>query len=328
MRPTPETATVSVANSAGVATITGRHTYRVSGTFTARVLAADSISDALGEVQVTVGKGPIPPPSPAATTLAAGSSVPGSTVVVRGNGFAPGEKVTIALGSGPVSRAAISAGKAAGTAGSVATADAAGAVTASVVVPEAAGDGLYGVTLRGATSRAVAADTVTVAAPQPARVYHPQALLSSDAGPRGQLVRADANSFAAGEWVMVSFDGVRIGAVQANADGVVTDLRLTVPTDAKAGRHTITFAGGSSAATAALRYTVLSDAEVAGRESAPAGAPATRRGTDLGVRDPERRGPARWIAGPAGRCLLTTAAGTTDLARGYLAINCRSEPYR
>ena len=271
MRPTPETATVSVANSAGVATITGRHTYRVSGTFTARVLAADSISDALGEVQVTVGKGPIRPPSPAATTLAAGSSVPGSTVVVRGNGFAPGERVTITLGSGPSS----GAGE---TAGSVATADAAGAVTASIVVPKAAGDGLYGVTLRGATSRAVAADTVTVAAQQPARVYHPQALLSSDAGPRGQLVRADANSFAAGEWVMVSFDGVRIDAVQANADGVVTALRLTVPTDAKAGRHTITFAGGSSAATAALRYTVLADAEVAGRESAPAGAPATRQG--------------------------------------------------
>jgi hypothetical protein len=249
-------AQVSATDANGVATIRGSHSYRTVGEYSVHLVAADHATDAVTPLHITVGKGA--PPAPSARS-ASDSSRPGRALTVRGNGFRPGESVTVALGSGPVSRQQIATGQDAASASKTVKADANGSVDVDLTVPSAAQEGLYAVTMRGSASESVATDTVTVARPEPARVYHPQALVSSDAGLRGQLLRTDANSFAANEWVTVSFDAAVIGRVRANNDGVITDLRVTVPTDAKAGRHRITFSGGSSGASTERRYTVLAD---------------------------------------------------------------------
>jgi hypothetical protein len=239
-----------------VSTISGHHAYQADGSYTVHLLAADQSSDAGAVLQVTVGSAPAPAPT---VLPMVDTTQPGHAITVRGNGFVAGETVTVALGSGPVSRQQIAAGAAGATASKSVKADANGAVTAAVSVPAGAVEGLYAVTLRGSSSKSVATDTVTVAQPEQATTYHPQALVSSDAGFRGQVLRTDANSFAPNEWVTVGFDDTVIGRVRANNDGVVTDLRVTVPVDAKAGAHRITFTGGSSAAVTERGYMVLAD---------------------------------------------------------------------
>lgn len=199
--------------------------------------------------------GPTTTAAPAKTGATASEAAAGTGSTVRGDGFAPGEKVTLRLAADAGSKA----GKAP-AATVTATANARGAVTATLPIPAGVQPGSYGVTLQGARTDEVGTAVVAVSETAVERTSVPQVLTSSTEGRAGQLIRWDANTFAPGEKVTVRVLGAGVdrvvGSATANADGVVTDQRLTIP-ELKAGSYRLQFTGATSGAVAASGYQVV-----------------------------------------------------------------------
>jgi hypothetical protein len=222
--------------------MSAQHTYAQEGTYTVHVTVWDTLSSSTQTFTVTVARA-ARQPSIAVATSTAGA---GDTITVNGNGFAAGEKVTVKLGTSPERSVTVAASSA-------------GAVHASIAMSQDVQPGLYSVTADGASSRTPATETVQVADQPEARTYQPEVMLSTADGPRGTAITVNGFGFAPNEVVTVNFgDGLATSTVHANADGVITNLNVSVPGVAKVGSTSITFAGARSATHVAQAFTVTS----------------------------------------------------------------------
>jgi hypothetical protein len=106
-------------------------------------------------------------------------------------------------------------------------------------------------------SAATAVTTTVASAERPAQpVYHPQVSLSVTSGPRGTAITVDGAGFAPNETVSGVLGGQAVPALQANADGVISDAIVSVPGPVSPGATGIALTGASSAATAEAPFTV------------------------------------------------------------------------
>ena len=128
------------------ATVKGSHTYAAAGTYRVSITANDGVRSATATTTITVTSPSAYTPSLSVPT---GTVRPGATISLSGAGFAPGEKVDLALG---------------GAAPLEVTTDGDGAFSASLTIPADAADGTYPIRAVGKTSRAEAAGQVVVAA--------------------------------------------------------------------------------------------------------------------------------------------------------------------
>jgi predicted alpha-1,2-mannosidase len=114
-------------------------------------------------------------------------------------------------------------------------------------------------TVTVAKSATASASSVTVQATEQAAppAYRPQLKLSVTAGPRGTAITVDGSGFAPNERVTGTFGaGLAATALQANADGVISDATVSVPGAAKPGPASVTLTGTRSAAKVELPFTV------------------------------------------------------------------------
>ena len=232
----PQDVTVDPAGA-----MSGQHTYAQEGTYTVHVTAWDTLSSSTETFTVTVARDGLQPTTAvsASATVAAGGAI-----TVDGSGFAAGEQVTVTLGTSPARSTTVAA-------------SAAGAVHASIATSGDAQSGRYSVTATGASSRTPATATVQVTGQPEGPTYQPQVALSTTSGPRGTPITIDGSGFAPNEALTISFgDGLALGTVHANGDGVISGATVSVPATATAGSTSITLAGANSLTRVALPFTV------------------------------------------------------------------------
>ncbi|MCO8271665.1 GH92 family glycosyl hydrolase [Actinoplanes sp. TRM 88003] len=180
-----------------------------------------------------------------------------------------GQEATVALGSSAAGvNARVQWGD--GTVPQDATVDAAGVISGKHTYAQ---PGTYkvhvtawdAVSSRTATSTvtvgpATASTAVTTTVPSVERpappAFHPQVSLSVTSGPRGTAITVDGTGFAPNETVSGVLAGQEVPALQANADGIITDAVVSVPGAAAAGTVAITLTGADSATKVELPFTV------------------------------------------------------------------------
>lgn len=136
------TGTVSSTGS-----ITGTHTYAASGTYRVTVTADDGTGSSAVVVTAQVAAAP-PVYKPSLSVSPSGALREGSVFVIRGKGYAPGERITLTVKGVQVVTKAV--------------ADRSGAFAAAGIVPRRLAAGSYPVSAKGATSAASATVQVRV----------------------------------------------------------------------------------------------------------------------------------------------------------------------
>ncbi|MGO1318048.1 MAG: GH92 family glycosyl hydrolase, partial [Cellulomonadaceae bacterium] len=201
--------------------VSGTHTYTEAGTYTVWVTVDDGVQSASASLQIVVeDDAPVYAPE---ITLGAEVVRPGGTVTVSGTGFAPGEAVTVTLGTNdPVTVEASEEG----------------AVSAELTVPADAADGEYPVVALGAVSQVEAGTSVRVEAEVPGPVATSVTLAASTespvAGETFQLTATVAPSDAAGQVEFLDGEQV-VGSAQVSGGTATADVRA-----ATSGAHSYT----------------------------------------------------------------------------------------
>jgi predicted alpha-1,2-mannosidase len=230
-------ATVTAGAGADPAVVSGGHTYANPGDYTVSVSVDDGLKSTAVTTTVHVDKAYQTVIDPIAGTF-----LPGADVTISGRGFAPGEQVTVTLGTTPATPVTT-------------TADASGAISATVTVPRETADATYTVTARGDTSQTDALTSIVVKA-EVVPTEDATLRLSTPAAERGATVVAYGEHFPAGATVTFTLhsDPIVLGTATANAEGVVTSP-LMVPAGAASGAHEIEASAGDVSVRVA--FTVL-----------------------------------------------------------------------
>lgn len=87
----------------------------------------------------------------------------------------------------------------------------------------------------------------------------PTLALSKDSGPPTTRISVSGTGFGATETVDLAFGGVDVAAVDTDANGALTGVRIRVPAGAKPGNHTFTARGRASDLVATARFLVQTD---------------------------------------------------------------------
>jgi len=229
----------TVTPGSGSATVSGGHSYAVPGDFTISTTIDDGLksSTVSSTVHVTAPYQPV-------LNAVPDQVQPGAVVPITGHGFAPGETVTVTLGTTPAVPVTTSAS---GT----------GTISTSVTVPSATPGATYSVLARGAVSLTDAITSVVVASPTTPGANATLAL-SAASGERGATIVAYGDHFPAGATVSFQLhsDPIDLGTATADANGVFT-APLVIPAAADAGAHLIIATSGATSVQAA--FTVLDD---------------------------------------------------------------------
>ncbi|MHA3704614.1 GH92 family glycosyl hydrolase [Jatrophihabitans sp. YIM 134969] len=204
------TADATVTVTAGVARITGSHTWREAGTYTVHVTVSDGASSTTKAFRVVVRD-----PAQQAVAVSPSTVSPGARLTATGIGFTPSEKVTVAL-STPI------------TATTTVTADAQGRIAATLTVPSRTAAGTYALTATGAKSQRPVTSAFSVvdpAAAGPSTVRSTLVLSSTTATP-GETVSAQGSGYRPNQDVSLigaagNGSSVVLAVVRANADGVI-----------------------------------------------------------------------------------------------------------
>jgi len=184
---------------------------------------------------------PTPLPAPMLTVLPM-TGVRGGAVAISGAGFAPGERVDIAIDGVPPALAAI-------------TATATGALPSTpVTIPYAATAGERTLTATGATSHRTATARLTLTRVAATLVASPATTA------RGGTTTLTGMNWAPGEAITVTLSGVTtpITVVQATAQGAFPSTVVTIPYTATRGTQTLTATGAVSKRTATATVTLAS----------------------------------------------------------------------
>lgn len=160
----------------------------------------------------------------------------GDAVAVSGEGFAPGETITVTLAGASVQTSA----------------DPSGAFSTAVTVPIGTAPGSYEASAEGEVSSQPVSQTVVVQAP----VYAPSISVSPTSVEAGSDVTVGGIGFAPDESVTVAVGGVEVD-VQANGQGAFSTT-VTVPADAAPGETPVSARGAVSAAPATTTVVVTS----------------------------------------------------------------------
>jgi hypothetical protein len=180
---------------------------------------------------------PLPTPTLTVTPL---TSVRGGAVAVSGAGFAPDERVDIAIDGVPTALAVI-------------TATATGALPSTpVTIPYAATAGERTLTATGAASRRIATAHLTLTRVAATLVATPATTS------RGGTTTLSGANWAPGEAITVTLSGVTtpITVVQATAQGAFPITTVTIPYAAARGTQTLTAMGAVSKRTATATLTL------------------------------------------------------------------------
>jgi hypothetical protein len=183
---------------------------------------------------------PIPSPTPphSITIAATSSALPGGRVLISGSGFAPSELVLIRFNNVVVE--------------DVPTNGAGVFANAAIILPTALGAGRYLLTVTGVTSGLTGQAEVTVNIPPPVVVQ--QIFLSAGTVSPGAHLTVAGRGFAAGETILLRFDGGSLNAVNAGSSGAFS---FGFSASKAIGPHTVSATGGRSGKTASATYTVL-----------------------------------------------------------------------
>jgi len=184
---------------------------------------------------------PTPLPAPMLTVLPM-TGVRGGAVAISGAGFAPGERVDIAIDGVPPALAAI-------------TATATGALPSTpVTIPYAATAGERTLTATGATSHRTATARLTLTRVAATLVASPATTA------RGGTTTLTGMNWVPGEAITVTLSGVTtpITVVQATAQGAFPSTVVTIPYTATRGTQTLTATGAVSKRTATATVTLAS----------------------------------------------------------------------
>jgi len=203
----------------------------------------------------------------------------GTTVTVNGDSFAPGEVVTLRLGSASVQ----------------VRADGHGILTnATLTVPSSAKVGAIGLTATGAKSATPASAPFDVTArPVSVTVYRPQLRLAQS----GSGVTLRGHGFAPNERVTVSVDGHRTSTATADASGAISAVELPAAVD---GGHSVQAAGVRSLDPATASYLVAGGHARTARTGAVHGGPPAHGTPGAPSSGPASPSPAAHAVGRSG----------------------------
>ena len=224
---------------------------------------------ATGEVSKRTATTPLTLGAVAATLVATPSTTTrGGTTTLSGGNWAPGETITVTL-SGVT------------TPITVVQATAQGAFPSTVVtIPYTATRGTQTLTATGAVSRRAATATVTLASVTATFAVTPAATN------RGGLITLSGGSFAPGEAVTVTVDGVitPLAAITATAQGALSATGVSIPYSLPVGPHTLRATGALSkrAATAGITVVALTPSISLSPAAAGPGASVTVTGQGFG----------------------------------------------
>ncbi|WP_255447394.1 GH92 family glycosyl hydrolase [Schumannella soli] len=240
---TGTTAGTVTAGSSGGASIAGTHTYAAAGKYTVTVTVDDGIRSAATTTTVEVTD----PVHYTPSIQVPASAKAGDSVTVTGSGFAAGEDVAVTLASTPAVTTTVKA-------------DGAGAISASITVPAKADTGTYPVTALGSVSAVEARADLKVTA----KTTTPPEGGTCSVSISVQIIRAGGSfqfsisGFGHGERVRVILhsDPVVLGEFQANQDGVLQNVTVSIPADVPVGQHTIEVLGLTSGLSATTPLTV------------------------------------------------------------------------
>ncbi|MFB6612034.1 GH92 family glycosyl hydrolase [Agromyces sp. NPDC056379] len=222
----------------------GSHVYEAAGTFTVSVTVATGARTEHLELTATV----VEPEPVYETRLSATPEdgvLAGEDVAVEGDGFAPGESVTIALQTPTAVERTVDA-------------DGDGRVSETLTVPEGTEPGLYAIVATGAESAMPATDTVQVLPPVIEPVYTPVLHSNATTGRPGDMVTLTGEGFAPGETVTVEIhsDPITVGTVEVDRLGAL-QFEFAVPDGLPVGEHRIVVTGETSAVPAEFAFEVL-----------------------------------------------------------------------
>ena len=194
--------------------VSGSHTYATAGTYTVSITADDGVKSADASLQIVVTE-PEPVYDPV-ITVDAGTVEPGDTVHVSGTGFAPGESVSIRIDDEqPVIVKALDDGT----------------VSADVVVPADAVDGVHPVIALGTESNIEARAEVQVETPKPAEkttVSLSTTAADPVAGESIPLTATVSPADAAGQVEFLEGDTV-VGSATVTAGSATADVVVARP---------------------------------------------------------------------------------------------------
>ena len=214
-------ATASV--SAPITSTTGPHQVSGRGLTSARA------------VTITVS---VPAP---ALLLSPASGVPGARVSATGSAFGASEPITISFNGAQVANGAAGAD---------------GSVGLGFNVPGALAEGVYAVTLRGATTGRSAQISFAI-------VGGTAIALAPTVGSPGTMVAVSGSGFGAGEPLTLLFDGASLATATSSGAGTLSGAAFTVPNPVATGAHTVTVRGTTSGRSQSAAFTVAGPPSVA-----------------------------------------------------------------
>jgi hypothetical protein len=172
-------------------------------------------------------------PTPAALNPSPSQAAAGSSVVINGSGFQPGEKVNVSFNGSGI-----------GTP----TADTSGNFSQSFTVPNLA-PGQFGVVATGQSSGRSATTTFTITTPSAGIT------LSATQGAAGSALTVTASGFRPGEAVQVTFNGANVGQGTADTNGSVS-VNFTVPSLAP-GQDNVVATGQTTGFSQTASFTIV-----------------------------------------------------------------------
>jgi len=188
-----------------------------------------------------------------AIALSPGTGVPGTTLTVKGSGFANGEGVDVTFD---------------GSLAGKATTNNRGTFSLGFMVSKSLAPGPYLVKAVGETSNLAAQAVFTVKDPV-------SIVLSPPFGPTNTAVTVTGTLFKSKESVNLYFDGTLAALAVANASGNFSQSFL-VPASAGVGPHTVTAVGQTSSLTAQAAFVVTAPAAPAVTLNPGVGPPTTQ----------------------------------------------------
>ncbi|HWE64423.1 MAG TPA: hypothetical protein VHB98_22140, partial [Chloroflexota bacterium] len=171
------------------------------------------------------------PAALASISVSPNATLPGAVIVVAGTGFQPGEAVAISFNGAQMERL---------------VADGTGSFTGgSFTLPGTLAPGTYTVTANGLTSGRSATASLSVSSPSPTVVV--RLSVAPDTVTPGSKVTFSGSGYAAGETVLIRFNGGLVGSIAAGPAGTFVG---TFQAPSVTGTYSITATGASSGNTA------------------------------------------------------------------------------